>query len=77
ASSVDRNKVLTINTHSGGHAVIGFYFAKNLLGSGHEVTIMTVEIVSVGGDPVEIDKVLKGVAFDAVLDNNGKDLDKV
>lgn len=31
-----------MNTDSGGHAVIGFYFAKELLGSGHEVTIMTV-----------------------------------
>ncbi|CAK9141721.1 unnamed protein product, partial [Ilex paraguariensis] len=119
ASSADKKKVLTVNTNSGGHAVIGFYFAKNLLGSGHEVTIMTVgedspfnrfsvnistlytykwahtakftrilnlcfilcvlwwEIVSAGGDPVEIEKVLKGAAFDAVLDNNDNDLDKV
>lgn len=31
-----------VNTNSGGHAVIGFYFVKELLGSGHEVTILTV-----------------------------------
>ena len=31
-----------MNTNAGGHAVIGFYFAKELLGSGHQVTIMTV-----------------------------------
>lgn len=31
-----------MNTNSGGHAIIGFYFAKELLGSGHEVTILTV-----------------------------------
>lgn len=40
------------------------------------------EIVSAGGktvwgNPSEIGKVLKGSAFDAVLDNNGKDLDTV
>ncbi|XP_050378854.1 chloroplast stem-loop binding protein of 41 kDa a, chloroplastic-like [Argentina anserina] len=38
----DKKKVLIVNTNSGGHAVIGFYFATELLGSGHEVTIMTV-----------------------------------
>lgn len=37
-----KKKVLIVNTNSGAHAVIGFYFAKGLLGSGHEVTIMTV-----------------------------------
>ncbi|KAI8574535.1 hypothetical protein RHMOL_Rhmol01G0362500 [Rhododendron molle] len=42
ASAADKKKVLIVNTNSGGHAVIGFYFAKELLGSGHEVTIMTV-----------------------------------
>lgn len=42
ASSPDKKKVLIVNTNSGGHAVIGFYFAKQLLGSGHEVTILTV-----------------------------------
>lgn len=31
-----------MNTNSGGHAVIGFYFARDLLGSGHQVTIMTI-----------------------------------
>lgn len=34
--------MLIVNTNSGGHAVIGFYFAKQLLGSGHQVTILTV-----------------------------------
>lgn len=42
ASAAEKKKVLIVNTNSGGHAVIGFYFAKELLGSGHEVTIMTV-----------------------------------
>ncbi|WCJ21529.1 chloroplast stem-loop binding protein of 41 kDa [Euphorbia peplus] len=37
-----KKKVLIVNTNSGGHAVIGFYFAKELLGSGHDVTIFTV-----------------------------------
>ncbi|KAL9264169.1 Chloroplast stem-loop binding protein of 41 kDa a, chloroplastic-like protein [Drosera capensis] len=39
---VDKKKVLIVNTNSGGHAVIGFYFAKELLGSGHDVTVLTV-----------------------------------
>ncbi|KAG6571471.1 Chloroplast stem-loop binding protein of 41 kDa a, chloroplastic, partial [Cucurbita argyrosperma subsp. sororia] len=42
ASSADKKNVLIVNTNSGGHAVIGFYFAEQLLGSGHEVTILTV-----------------------------------
>lgn len=42
ASAAEKKKVLIVNTNSGGHAVIGFYFAKELLGSGHEVTIFTV-----------------------------------
>ncbi|PON55279.1 NAD(P)-binding domain containing protein [Parasponia andersonii] len=42
ASATEKKKVLIVNTNSGGHAVIGFYFAKELLGSGHEVTILTV-----------------------------------
>ncbi|WOH01684.1 hypothetical protein DCAR_0521069 [Daucus carota subsp. sativus] len=37
-----KKSVLIVNTNAGGHAVIGFYFAKELLGSGHQVTIMTV-----------------------------------
>lgn len=41
-ASAEKKKVLIVNTDSGGHAVIGFYFAKELLGSGHEVTIFTV-----------------------------------
>ncbi|KDP21461.1 hypothetical protein JCGZ_21932 [Jatropha curcas] len=42
ASTAEKKKVLIVNTNSGGHAVIGFYFAKELLGSGHDVTILTV-----------------------------------
>ncbi|GAV65125.1 LOW QUALITY PROTEIN: Epimerase domain-containing protein, partial [Cephalotus follicularis] len=42
ASVAEKKKVLIVNTNSGGHAIIGFYFAKELLGSGHEVTILTV-----------------------------------
>jgi hypothetical protein len=42
ASAAVKKKVLIINTNSGGHAVIGFYFAKELLGAGHSVTILTV-----------------------------------
>ncbi|KAB5557437.1 hypothetical protein DKX38_008346 [Salix brachista] len=42
ASAAEKKKVLIVNTNSGGHAVIGFYFAKELLGSGHEVSILTV-----------------------------------
>ncbi|XP_065861155.1 chloroplast stem-loop binding protein of 41 kDa a, chloroplastic [Euphorbia lathyris] len=42
ASAAAKKKVLIVNTNSGGHAVIGFYFAKELLSSGHEVTIFTV-----------------------------------
>ncbi|XP_058077699.1 chloroplast stem-loop binding protein of 41 kDa a, chloroplastic [Magnolia sinica] len=37
-----KKKVLIVNTNSGGHAIIGFYFAKELLGSGHDVTVLTV-----------------------------------
>ena len=32
---------------------------------------------TVWGDPADIGKVLEGATFDAVLDNNGKDLDAV
>ncbi|XP_071715732.1 chloroplast stem-loop binding protein of 41 kDa a, chloroplastic [Rutidosis leptorrhynchoides] len=42
ASVSEKKKVLIVNTNSGGHAVIGFYFAKELLSSGHEVTVLTV-----------------------------------
>lgn len=42
ASTAEKKKVLIVNANSGGHAVIGFYLAKELLGSGHEVTILTV-----------------------------------
>ncbi|XP_019188598.1 PREDICTED: chloroplast stem-loop binding protein of 41 kDa a, chloroplastic isoform X2 [Ipomoea nil] len=98
-AAAEKKKVLIVNTNSGGHAVIGFYFAKQLLGNGHEVTILTVgeeasdkmkkppfsrfsEIVEGGGktvwgNPADVGKVLEGQVFDAVLDNNGKDLDTV
>ncbi|XP_021759021.1 chloroplast stem-loop binding protein of 41 kDa a, chloroplastic-like [Chenopodium quinoa] len=42
ASASDKKRVLIVNTNSGGHAVIGFYFAKELLGAGHQVTVLTV-----------------------------------
>ncbi|KAK3193798.1 hypothetical protein Dsin_025108 [Dipteronia sinensis] len=42
ARAAEKKEVLIVNTNSGGHAVIGFYFAKELLGSGHQVTIFTV-----------------------------------
>lgn len=38
----EKKNVLIVNTNSGGHAVIGFYFAKELLATGHGVTILTV-----------------------------------
>lgn len=41
-ASADKKKVLIVNTNSGGHAVIGFYFAKELLSYGHDVTVLTV-----------------------------------
>ncbi|XP_043696944.1 chloroplast stem-loop binding protein of 41 kDa a, chloroplastic [Telopea speciosissima] len=41
-ATFEKKKVLIVNTNSGGHSVIGFYFAKELLGSGHDVTVMTV-----------------------------------
>lgn len=99
SGAVEKKKVLIVNTNSGGHAVIGFYFAKELLGSGHDVTVFTVgeessdkmkktpftrfsEITSAGGrtvwgNPADVGKILEGEVFDAVLDNNGKDLDSV
>uniref|UniRef100_M4FH55 NAD-dependent epimerase/dehydratase domain-containing protein n=1 Tax=Brassica campestris TaxID=3711 RepID=M4FH55_BRACM len=77
----EKKNVLIVNTNSGGHAVIGFYFAKELLSAGHGVTIMT-EIVSGGGktvwgNPADVATVVGGETFDVVLDNNGKDLDTV
>ncbi|CAA0828106.1 Chloroplast stem-loop binding protein of 41 kDa a- chloroplastic [Striga hermonthica] len=38
----EKKNVLVVNTNSGGHAVIGFYFAKELLAAGNGVTILTV-----------------------------------
>ncbi|KAK7270267.1 hypothetical protein RIF29_23287 [Crotalaria pallida] len=99
ATAAEKKKVLIVNTDSGGHAIIGFYFAKELLGAGHAVTILTVgeegsdkmkkppfsrfsEIVSAGGrtvwgNPADVGSVVGGETFDAVLDNNGKDLETV
>ncbi|WVZ62438.1 hypothetical protein U9M48_012190 [Paspalum notatum var. saurae] len=37
-----KKSVLIVNTNSGGHAVIGFYLAKELLAAGHAVTVLTV-----------------------------------
>ncbi|KAF3791665.1 Chloroplast stem-loop binding protein of a [Nymphaea thermarum] len=52
SSDKQKKKVLIVNTNSGGHAVIGFYLSKDLLSSGHSVTILTV-----GGE--ESDKMKK------------------
>ncbi|PKA67301.1 Chloroplast stem-loop binding protein of 41 kDa a, chloroplastic [Apostasia shenzhenica] len=41
-AETEKKQVLIVNTNSGGHAVIGFYFARELLGAGHEVAILTV-----------------------------------
>lgn len=92
-------KVLVVNTNSGGHAIIGFWFAKELISAGHQVTVFTVgeetsdkmtkppfsrfsELRDIGvqttwGKPAEIGKIFESTMFDAVLDNNGKDLDTV
>ncbi|CAD6220623.1 unnamed protein product [Miscanthus lutarioriparius] len=37
-----KKSVVIVSTNSGGHAVIGFYFAKELLAAGHAVTVLTV-----------------------------------
>lgn len=42
SGAAEKKKVLIVNTNSGGHAVIGFYFAKELLSGGHDVTVLTV-----------------------------------
>ncbi|XP_030552773.1 chloroplast stem-loop binding protein of 41 kDa a, chloroplastic [Rhodamnia argentea] len=42
ATAAEKKKVLIVNTNSGGHAIIGFYFAKELLASGHSVTVLTI-----------------------------------
>ncbi|XP_030444096.2 chloroplast stem-loop binding protein of 41 kDa a, chloroplastic [Syzygium oleosum] len=42
AAATEKKKVLIVNANSGGHAVIGFYLAKELLASGHSVTVLTV-----------------------------------
>uniref|UniRef100_A0A453MSG6 NAD-dependent epimerase/dehydratase domain-containing protein n=1 Tax=Aegilops tauschii subsp. strangulata TaxID=200361 RepID=A0A453MSG6_AEGTS len=42
AAGAAKKNVLVVNTNSGGHAVIGFYFAKALLAAGHAVTVLTV-----------------------------------
>ena len=42
AAAGAKKSVLIVNTDSGGHAVIGFWTAKDLVAAGHSVTIMTV-----------------------------------
>lgn len=42
AAAGEKKKVLIVNTNSGGHAVIGFWTAKDLAAAGHAVTILTV-----------------------------------
>lgn len=41
-NAADKKEVLIVNTQSGGHAAIGFYFAKDLVAAGHGVTVFTV-----------------------------------
>ncbi|RZC89860.1 hypothetical protein C5167_035849 [Papaver somniferum] len=41
-ASAEKKNVLIVNTNGGGHSIIGFYFAKELLSSGHDVTVLTV-----------------------------------
>ncbi|XP_024980750.1 chloroplast stem-loop binding protein of 41 kDa a, chloroplastic [Cynara cardunculus var. scolymus] len=67
AAASEKKKVLIVNTNSGGHAVIGFYFAKQLLGCGHDVTILTV------GDESS-DKMKKPPfsRFSEIVDGGGK-----
>ncbi|CAN6203395.1 unnamed protein product [Urochloa humidicola] len=40
-TATKKKSVLIVNTNSGGHAVIGFYLAKELLAAGHAVTVLT------------------------------------
>uniref|UniRef100_A0A0E0E940 NAD-dependent epimerase/dehydratase domain-containing protein n=1 Tax=Oryza meridionalis TaxID=40149 RepID=A0A0E0E940_9ORYZ len=42
AQAAGKKSVLIVNTNGGGHAVIGFYLAKDLLAAGHAVTVLTV-----------------------------------
>lgn len=42
AAAGEKKKVLIVNTNSGGHAVIGFWTAKDLAAAGHSVTVLTV-----------------------------------
>lgn len=42
AAGAGKKSVLIVNTNGGGHAVIGFYLAKDLLAAGHAVTVLTV-----------------------------------
>jgi len=42
AAAAEAKKVLIVNTNSGGHAVIGFWTAKDLVAAGHTVTVLTV-----------------------------------
>ncbi|KAI7747806.1 hypothetical protein M8C21_017023 [Ambrosia artemisiifolia] len=67
ASAAEKKKVLIVNTNSGGHAVIGFYFAKELLASGHDVTVLTV------GDEAS-DKMKKPpfTRFSEIVEGGGK-----
>ncbi|KAF8731880.1 hypothetical protein HU200_015824 [Digitaria exilis] len=41
ADAKTKKSVLIVNTNSGGHAIIGFYLAKELLAAGHAVTVLT------------------------------------
>ncbi|KAL4558776.1 hypothetical protein LXL04_036978 [Taraxacum kok-saghyz] len=66
-ASSEKKKVAIVNTNSGGHAVIGFYFAKQLLSSGHDVTILTV-----GDESSDKMKKTPFTRFSEIVDGGGK-----
>ncbi|KAI3749378.1 hypothetical protein L2E82_19988 [Cichorium intybus] len=67
AIASEKKKVAIVNTNSGGHAVIGFYFAKQLLSSGHDVTILTV-----GDESSDKMKKTPFTRFSEIVDGGGK-----
>ncbi|RXI02749.1 hypothetical protein DVH24_002827 [Malus domestica] len=74
ANAGEKKKVLIVNTNSGGHAVIRFYFTKELLGSGHDVTVLTVGR-RCGENLRRSGRFSNEHHLIVVSDNNGKDLD--
>lgn len=58
--AVRAEKVLIVNTKGGGHAFIGLYLAKELVGKGHTVTIMN------DGDEAKLSKKAPFSAYSSV-----------